>query len=351
MPTNSSHRPRLEGLDLARFLAFFGMVIVNFTVVLVPQDADAGAISKLLEGKAAASFVMLAGIGLGLGASSSSPFSALTVTAKRALFLLILGLVNITIFDADILHYYAFYFFFAALLLSQSARVLWAAIVAVNAIFVSLLFVLDYDRGWNWETLEYADFWSPSGFVRNLFFNGWHPVLPWLGFMLLGVILSRFDLSLRGVQIRMVAIGGLVLLGTEVLSKLLVNATLHQDPVLAELLSTSPVPPMPFYTLAGSGAALVLVGVCLLSAPALQRFGLMQIFGPAGRQTLTLYIAHILVGMGTLEALGMLDQPGSPQGAYVASVIFVACATIYAWIWSKVFKRGPIEALMRKIAG
>ncbi len=99
------------------------MVIVNFTVLLVPQDAYASAISKLLEGKAAASFVMLVGIGLGLGASSSSPFSALTVTAKRALFLLILGLVNITIFDADILHYYAFYFFFAALLLSQSTRV------------------------------------------------------------------------------------------------------------------------------------------------------------------------------------------------------------------------------------
>ena len=211
--------------------------------------------------------------------------------------------------------------------------------------------MLDYDRGWNWETLEYTDFWSPSGFVRNLFFNGWHPVLPWLGFMLQGVILSRFDLSLRGVQVRMVAIGSLVLLGAEILSMLLVSATLHQDRELTELLSTGPVPPMPFYTLAGGGAALVMTGVCLLCAPALQRSGLLQFFAPAGRQTLTLYIAHILVGIGTLESLGMLDKPGSPQDAFVASVIFVACATIYAWIWSKAFKRGPIEALMRKIAG
>jgi len=53
---------RLDGLDLARLVAFVGMVIVNFNVVMGGQ-ADAGFLSvfvQALEGRAAATFVVLA---------------------------------------------------------------------------------------------------------------------------------------------------------------------------------------------------------------------------------------------------------------------------------------------------
>ena len=42
------------------------------------------------------------------------------------MFLLVLGLLNMLIFDADILHYYAFYFFFGVLLLPLGNRALIA---------------------------------------------------------------------------------------------------------------------------------------------------------------------------------------------------------------------------------
>ena len=61
---------RLIGLDIARYFAFVGMVIVNFDVTMSygVQNNESfinGLISQL-QGRASATFVVLAGIGLGL---------------------------------------------------------------------------------------------------------------------------------------------------------------------------------------------------------------------------------------------------------------------------------------------
>jgi len=107
---------------------------------------------------------------------------------------------------------------------------------------------------------------------------------------------------------------------------------------------------MPLYTLAGLGAACVVIGSCLLVSDRLKSMGVLRLLIPAGRQTLTLYIAHILVGMGTLETLNMLGGQTVAQ-AFGASLLFCLTATVYALIWARWFERGPIEAVMRKIAG
>lgn len=346
-----SQASRLEGLDLARFLAFVGMVIVNFKVVMV-TDADTGGLAGFtaaLEGRAAATFVVLAGVGLEL-AGARGLDRTLHVTLKRALFLMVLGLLNMTIFDADILHYYAAYFLFGVLLLPLGSRALIGTVVALNLLFCVMVLTLNYEAGWDWTSYSYSGFWTPTGFLRNLFFNGWHPVIPWLGFLLFGVVLGRLPLSRRRVQAAL-AIGGACALGlAELLSALLTPVFTALDPELADLATTSPIPPMPLYTLAGIGAACGVIGVSLLVAPALQRLNLLQMITPAGRQTLTLYVAHIVLGMGTLEALGMLGGQSLAQSV-TASVVFCVFATLYAWVWARWFKRGPIEALMRKTAG
>jgi uncharacterized membrane protein len=60
---------RIIGYDVARALAIFGMVVVNFKVVMAASEADPGWLASLvglLEGRAAATFVILAGVGLSL---------------------------------------------------------------------------------------------------------------------------------------------------------------------------------------------------------------------------------------------------------------------------------------------
>jgi uncharacterized membrane protein YeiB len=344
---------RLDGLDLARFLAFVGMAIVNFKIAMSADAKGEGILSILtaaLEGRAAATFVVLAGIGLGLAAIRSEHSQTVSVTFKRAAFLLVIGLLNSLIFDADILHYYAFYFLFGVFCLPLSTRSLVATIGAINIVFLVMLFTLNYDAGWNWNDYTYSGFWTPSGFVRNLFFNGWHPVFPWLSFLLFGIVLSRLPLHEERFQNRMMIWGVAVFVVTEIVSYLLTDSLAQGDAELSALLGTEPVPPMPLYMIAGVSIATAVVGICLRTSDWFESVGVLGFVTPAGRQTLTLYIAHILVGMGTLEALNLLGgQPLST--AVLASLIFCALATVYAFVWAKLFKRGPIEAVMRKVAG
>ena len=132
--TNSLASVRLDGLDLARFVAFAGMVVVNFEIAMGAENGGGalGLVTGALEGRAAATFVVLAGIGLGLSAIRGDHAQTVAVTIKRAVFLLVLGLLNSLVFDADILHYYAFYFLLGISLLRFQSRWLIAGIVLLN---------------------------------------------------------------------------------------------------------------------------------------------------------------------------------------------------------------------------
>ena len=344
---------RLDGLDFARFIAFVGMVIVNFNIAMGGESSSGGLVSLIigsLEGKAAATFVVLAGIGLGLESLRSDSNRAVVQTIKRAVFLLLIGLLNSLIFDADILHYYAFYFLFGVFCIRLSTIQLVSLTVVCNLIFVAMVFLLDYDTGWDWVNYTYADFWQPQGFIRNLFFNGWHPVFPWLSFLFFGILLSRLQLKETTTQLWLFAIGSIAFLAAEILSGFFLAQLGPEQIELSSLLTTAPVPPMPLYMIAGMGVASVVIAICLSASGWLERVGLLKLVIPAGRQTLTLYIAHILIGMGTLEALGMLGNQSSTE-AMLAALMFCLAATVYAWAGSKIFRRGPVEWVMRKLTG
>jgi uncharacterized protein len=65
-PTKSQ---RLEGLDVSRSLAIFGMMVVHFTLVMtdgMPPERWSDSLLNLLDGRAAATFVILAGMGVTL---------------------------------------------------------------------------------------------------------------------------------------------------------------------------------------------------------------------------------------------------------------------------------------------
>ena len=344
---------RLPGLDLARFLAFCGMVLVNFGVV-ASLVADTGPDSGFgsapdsssftwVQGRAAALFVVLAGLGLGLSAKHR-PASA-QVQYRRAGFLLVLGLLNSILFPADILHFYAFYFALGFLCLPLGWRRLLILIFAVNIGFLLMVFGFDYEQGWNWETLDYEGFWTPQGMVRHLFFNGWHPIFPWFGFFLLGMTLAQFDLHNPAMHRRLIWMGGGMLALAMVMSSWL-SGQLVDQPDLAILVSTVPIPPTPLYVLAGAGAACLIIGLSLAG----QSYGVFRrieaIVAPAGRQTLTLYMAHILLGMPLLITL----QPSGlrPETyAALASLGFILLALLYAHSWKRKFSKGPLEMLMR----
>ncbi|HDX8591489.1 TPA: DUF1624 domain-containing protein [Aeromonas dhakensis] len=342
---------RLEGLDLARAMALLGMVLVNFRIAMGVLAGGPDWLKPLLdalEGRSAASFVVLAGIGLGLSTRKLAWSAAMSHTARRALFLLIVGLLNYLVFPADIIHYYAVYFLLGACCLRLPSPWLLALIPLLAASFVGLLFLLDYDRGWQWHSFSYPEFWTLAGFVRNLLFNGWHPVVPWLGFLLFGLWLSRQPLANPLTQRWLLAGGVSAMALARGLSLWL--PTLLPNPELAPLLATQPIPPAPLYLLFGMGAASTLIALCLWLGHALPEALWWRVWLPVGRQTLTLYLAHIMLGMGMLEAIGWLQGQDLPEVVLAAS-LFALAALLFANLWSQRFERGPLEWLMRRLCG
>ena len=242
-PTNQ----RLDGLDLARFLALGGMMLVNFRLAMHPPKGSPWleAFFHFFEGKASATFVSLAGLGLVLATTSKSTLEAYSWVTRRALFLLVAGLLNLLVFPADIIHYYAAYFILALPWLKAGRTALAAGIVTVAAVSTYLLLTLDYGEGWDWNTLTYDSLWTLEGFVRNLLFNGFHPVLPWLAFFLTGMLMARLPLHLVRIQLAMVFGGIFLCLLAELVSHL------GRHSAIAWTLHTSPMPPGIAYLLTG----------------------------------------------------------------------------------------------------
>ena len=344
---------RLIGLDIARYLAFVGMVLVNFDIVMShgvrSNEAFFNEFIGQLQGRASATFVVLAGIGLGLSSFKKESQTVNTIV-KRSIFLLILGLLNMTIFEGDILHYYAFYFLFGVFLLPFGNRALILVISILNLVFFSMMLFIDYESGWNFEELTYSGFWTIDGFTRNLFFNGFHPVFPWLGFFLLGMLMSRVLLKKRQVQIKMISWGLIAIIFSEIMSFIISGYVIPADSELQFLFMTDSMPPMPLYFLAASGSALLIIGLCLLVSEKFKESKIYSLIAPAGTQTLTLYVLHIIVGLGFIDAIGFTGTQTSSQ-AFVAAIIFCILGTIFAFTWSKWFRRGIFESLMRKLTG
>ena len=126
---------RLQAYDVARGLAFLGMVIVNYKILLSglsPVGPDwLNSLTGVFTGRAAALFVVVAGAGISLMASrAKEKETGLAVfrfiLCKRALFLVVLGYGWVELWPADILHFYGFYFLFAAVFVSLPGRWLWA---------------------------------------------------------------------------------------------------------------------------------------------------------------------------------------------------------------------------------
>lgn len=356
---------RIAGLDFARFLAFFGMVLVNFKIVMLPPNATlggAGWFYALLEGRAAALFVILAGIGLGLTVKIArlnydggiGNFSSTTL--KRGVFLFAIGMLNAIIFSADILHYYGIYFLFAAFLAPMSSRNLKIIIAGLLVAASLMLFAFDFDAGWDWKNYEYEGFFSIEGGVRNLFYNGWHPVIPWLGFLLFGVLLSRINLTSKTIQYKMIFGGLAVALICYGLSNGIVSAIFETgDEDLMELIPVFSMGPVPvpatlLYMISASASALAVIAMSIIFAKRFANLPMVKAINIAGRQTLTLYIAHIYLGMGLMEMSGMLGN-ASISVSLLTSVLFVFVAAIACNIWANFFKLGPLETVMRKITG
>ncbi len=356
---------RITGYDFARAFAVFGMVVVNFKIVMcLNKDASGwlSAAAGLLEGRAAALFVILAGAGMTLyhkgrkiSSTDQNSSGVKHLFLVRAVLLFITGLVYIPLWPADILHFYGVYIGVGVFFLFSTDRTLLILSLFFTFGFVILLLIFNYETGWNWETLNYKDFWTLNGMVRHIFFNGFHPVFPWISFLFFGIWLGRQDLSLPEKRRLYLIRAAVILIITETASRLLkfyFTQNIQHDMVsdINALIGTHPIPPMPFYVFSAGSSAVIFIVLSIILTERFKKSLLLKPFIFTGQISLTLYVAHVIIGMGFLETIGRLENQ-TISFSIMSALVFNLLSVIFASFVKSKFRTGPLEWLFRKISG
>jgi len=237
-----------------------------------------------------------------------------------------------------------------------SANDKWLLIVSAGliAVYPVLMIFFDYNIGWDFETMEYTGFWSLAGFFRNLFYNGFHPVLPWASFMFFGFWFGRQDLRNEAFIKKALkwSVGGFVLV--QLTSWMSIEVLSDGDEILYEeltsILGTSPMPPLPLYMINGISVAVLVMTLSILIA---KRVGLSRVItslANMGKLSLTFYVVHVIVGMGLIEVIAP-DQFGEFSLGFSISYAlgFSLCCIVFANLWLRNYKSGPLEWCMKQI--
>ena len=107
---------------------------------------------------------------------------------------------------------------------------------------------------------------------------------------------------------------------------------------------------IPIFVAAAGGTAIVIILLCVTAG--LRWPGALPIRWAArtGEVALTIYFGHVLIGMGVLDAIGRLDAQ-TLWFALGSAVVFIAASVVFAVVWRRYRRRGPVEWLMRRLSG
>lgn len=355
-------KKRIIGIDVARALAVIGMIIVNFKVVFGENGLNwVKSLASIFDGKAAATFVVLAGVGLALMTNSAIKNNdkvklkiARNRIAKRALFLFVIGISYIAIWPADILHFYGIYMAIIILLLTSNEKTIIVSAIALIVTFPILMTFWNYETGWNFETLDYQNFWTIKGFFRNLFFNGFHPVIPWTAFMLFGYWFGKQDLHSEKFIKKIFWISTIAFISIQVLSYFsivfLSDGKQQSANELAEIIGTNPMPPLPIYMFNGISIAFAIITACIIIAQRFENNKIIDALNKTGQLALTFYVAHVIIGMGIVEAINPAKMGKyTVEFSVIYALGFSLICILFAVVWRKYKKSGPLEWVMRKL--
>jgi uncharacterized protein len=273
---------------------------------------------------------------------------------KRALFLFIVGISYIAIWPADILHFYGIYMAITILLLTSKGKTLIITAISLIVTFPILMIFWNYETGWNFSTLDYQGFWTVKGFMRNLFFNGFHPVIPWAAFMLFGYWFGKQDLHNDKFIKKIFWISSIIFISIHALSYLSISflSEGNQETALelTEILGTNPMPPLPIYMFNGISIAFAIISACIIVAKRFENNKIIDALNKTGQLALTFYVAHVIIGMGIIEAINPAKMGNySVEFSVVYALVFSSLCILFAVIWRKYKTSGPLEWIMRKL--
>ncbi len=357
---------RIAGYDLARSIAIFGMIVHHFVIVSAAVQQSSFWLSMLtflLDGRPAAMFLILAGVGITLRsrrAVESNDAILIEYEAgilwKRGWLLLLLGLLNLLVWPGDILRVYGVSLLLASKLINASNRRLLCVSAFMVTGFVVLLFLLNYEKNWDWTTMTYHQLWTTEGMLRNLFYDGFRAVFPWSGFLFFGMWLGRHDLRNRAAILMCVTIGFAVTLVAEAVSAISVENLLSDPNIepdrrgeIMAVFGTKSMPPLPLFLMAAGGLAIAIIGISIYVTEAFPHSIVVRSLSLTGQMALTWYFVHIYFGLGMLVMFHAVGNQS--MGFAIASGSgFFLFAMFASSFWRNRYQYGPLEWGFRKLS-
>ncbi|GAB1429957.1 heparan-alpha-glucosaminide N-acetyltransferase domain-containing protein [Ignavibacteria bacterium] len=358
-------KQRIIGFDLARAYAIFGMYVVNFNIVFGDyyDRSLAGQLLSFFSGNSSTVFVMLAGMGIALMTNRINEYTAedksrlKSIVRKRAWFLFAAGLLLYVWWPADILHFYGGYMHIATLLLFIDKKYYLYTGFAAIAAFHFLLLIIPYETGWDFASLQYNNFWTIGGFLRNTIYNGWNSVFPWLSYFVIGMYLGRLDWTLPDTQRKMFVTGLIMYISVSILQLAVNRLPINDD--IKFYVNADYLPPFLPFVLSTLGFGLMLISAFMYIGKFIGRNKFADNLAKTGQMTLTHYISHLTIGMLLLAFLvdkqysGQINRqtPLNPAIIFSFASGYFILSFYFSKIWTKKFKNGPFETIMRKISG
>lgn len=357
-------RQRIKGFDLARAYAIFGMFVVNFNFCFgsFQDKTPIGSFLNLFTGNSTAIFIICAGMGVSLMTYRHDTYTSQerkrfkSIILKRSWFLFALGLLLYIWWPGDILHFYGGYMHLAAFLLFVPKSYYMLFAVVAIAVFHVLLFIIPIGTSWDFESFKYSDFWSIKGFLRNTFYNGWNSIFPWFAYFLLGMWLGRISWQHAKTKRKLFFTGLAFFVGAEALRRYAVQKQWSGE-IMNYIMAEYFPPYLPFMIITAS-FALMVIATCLWLGEKYHQSKIVHFFSLTGKMTLTHYVMHLTIGMLVFQYLsglkytGLLQtgRPSTPLYILGFSVAFYLFSIGFSVLWSKRFKNGPLESLMRKVS-
>jgi uncharacterized membrane protein len=332
-------KKRFDSIDLIKAIGIISMVLIHIALYLTHPLEQANTPYRLLNYLAfiaAPLFLMAAGINLSI--SSSRRKNSFSHIIKRGIFLIILGLLFINLWKPDIIHYIGFFIIvtFFLLAFNKYLRLLIASVFVITS--PVLLFIFGYRSGWD---MQLAELWTIKGFIEYLFISGFHPVFPWISFMIIGSVLGELLVDLKPKDSNSFLIKnyilGLFLVILGILTHLFTSYKILFYPATLS------------YVFICSGISLFLFALSFWLLDI--KTGFNKIFRPLtflGKVSLSIYILHILIGLSyfyfTDSFYRMYFIAAFLYGILLIAVTGAICYFFFYWLGY-----GPFEYLMKKL--
>jgi uncharacterized membrane protein YeiB len=350
--TSREASARRVDLDVVRGVALIGVCLMNYHGYLVLRGSPMGddLVHRIfdpfdgpLSTRFACTFVVVAGISSSLlvarvrrDGDDIDRMRARLVLVSRGVVLFVLGFALEHIWTGTIMWFYGLYFVVGAFVVFARRGVI-VALMGIVMVATVVLQILRVERGF-WPQEHGPLSWV--GGVQWSILDGTHPLLPWLVFYFVGIILGRaWPVDRR----RLATVGA-----TLAAVALAVHWVVPSGPLADVFVGLSPWSRSPVYVAETLGIALV--AIALIGAVAERHPTTVPTVALAacGRTTLTLYVGHVFVFKLLVDWLEWVR----PTGLDVAMAMAVGYWLVgigVAVVLQAQFGIGPLEWLYRTI--